>query len=195
MQNRRIFFTLLETLVVFFLLTMGLSLTGVKLYQAYQEQKVFSDIQQVLSHLNLAQDLMLILDTDTEVILTYHPDNNQTTCQLTVEKPLSKEWRKVVEREVTLNTIKSFLLEKIPVNPLKIRFSLGDMSKGTLILSTMNHTNDSPKNSDFKIVLTGIPGPITLSEKTEETREFYFDNQQLYPVEVYEELYSEKKIS
>lgn len=145
MLKRRFFFTLLETLVVFFLLTMGLSLTGVKLYQAYQEQKVFSDIQQVLSHLNLAQDLMLLLDTETEVVFTFQPDEKYTTCQLLVEKPLSKEWRNIVEREVTLHTIKSFILDRIPVNPLKIRFSLGDMTAGTLILSTSDQIKSGAK--------------------------------------------------
>ena len=56
-----------ELLVVLFIISFGIILTGVKIKEIYREQRFLSEAQQVLSHLAMAQDLMLIMDTDVQV--------------------------------------------------------------------------------------------------------------------------------
>lgn len=194
--TKRPFFTLLEVLVVLLILSMGAALTGVKLKQAFDEQRVYSDVQQVRNCLVMAQDMMLIMDADTEVILERDPANKEIICRLLVEKPLTKEWDKIIEREIRLTAIRSFQFDRQEQNPLRLRFTLGNMTQGTLILSTDDSVKTFSKNDkNFKIFLPGYPTPLSaLDEIKEDEREtFGSEGQQLYPVEVYNELYSKTK--
>lgn len=193
----RRFFTLLEVLVVLLILSMGLSLTGIKFYQAWQEQRVHSDVQQVVNMLAMAQDLMLLMDADAQVILAKKSTNQPVTCRLSIEKPLSKEWEKIAEREISLSAIQSFKLNKTDENPLRIRFTLGQMTEGDLYLSVNKSVDLLKKNegTTFRIALPGYPGPIGLSDDLESERPRYSsENNHLYPMDVYEELYAYKKI-
>ena len=56
-------------MIVLMIISFGLALTGVKIKELYSEQRFLSDSQKVLSHLAMAQDLMLIMDTDVKLIL------------------------------------------------------------------------------------------------------------------------------
>lgn len=195
---KRSFFTLLETLVVFTILSMGIALTGVKLKQAYQEQRVNSDVQQVVNSLRMAQDLMLLMNADAEVVLTQNLQDKIVTCQINVEKPLSKQWEKIAERTIKLTAIRSFRISRHEENPLRIQFIMGKMTEGTLMLSSDEHVNtlSKDKNKNFRISLKGYPSPIALSDKEVDDRDRYqyaSEGQQLYPEEVYEELYVQKK--
>ena len=156
-------------MVVLIILSMGIALTGVKLKQAYKEQKVFSDVQQVVNSLRMAQDLMLLMNADTEVILQRNRDNRSVKCQIRVEKPLSKEWEKIAEREITLSGIRSFRFGKREEDPLRLHFTLGRMSRGTLILSIDDSvsTLSKDKNRNFYIPLKGYPNPIALADEEE----------------------------
>jgi prepilin-type N-terminal cleavage/methylation domain-containing protein len=123
-------FTLLELLVVLFILAIGAISTGVKIKEAYAEQRFLSEVEQVLGHLQMAQDLMLILDTDVYVDLIKYQDKtlvfqldvvkplvikkaleNDSSSQdsiLTLDKELSKKWAKFIERPISLIAIRSF---------------------------------------------------------------------------------------
>lgn len=117
-------FTLLELLIVLTLLSLGAVLVGLKLKESYQEQRFLSEVDQLTSHLQMAQDLMLIMDTDVHFYLI--KDQESVYYSLKVAKPLvvkkmqgddqspvldrnlSVKWSQLVERQIPLNGIRSF---------------------------------------------------------------------------------------
>lgn len=130
-------FTLLEVLVVLFLLSLVAALTGIQLKNVYQEQRFLSEYQQVLSHAEMAQDLMLILDTDVKLKIVQYQDK-RVEYWIDVDKPLvikskktvsssdpkdkeeeeividreaSIRWSHLVERRIPLQAIRSFKFE------------------------------------------------------------------------------------
>jgi hypothetical protein len=177
-------------LIVLFIISFGVILTGVKIKDLYREQRFFSETQQVLSHLSMAQDLMLIMDTD--VFVHFAPDEKEKKLQvwLEVEKPIEKSWTRLVERKLSLAAIESLEFDGSPTKELTLQFSLGKMSKGTLILFEEVKSRSQEKK-EFEIELVGYPSPI--GDKKVAQREKTKSNKSdiLYPVEVYEELYKD----
>lgn len=188
---KKTFFTLLELLIVLFIISFGAILTGVKIKEAYAEQRFLSESQQILNHLAMAQDLMLIMDADIQVKLDYEPQSKRVMCWLDAEKALEDAWAKIVERKLYFSAVRSFQFEENPASPLALQFSLGRMSKGTLVLfeGTQDNSNSLEKRQ-FKIELVGYPSP--LGAKLTETKEQdkIEKSQMIYPAEVYEELYA-----
>lgn len=190
------YFTLLEMLIVLLLLSAGMGLTGVKIKQAYNEQRRLSDVQQVLSTLTMAQDLMLMLDADVEVVFSKDYKTKQVTCQIFVEKLLDPTWTKLIERPIPLSIMRSFHFTDHYEQPLRLRFTLGKMSQGILTLSTKEQiSRGSSGPEDFKIMLAGYPSPIMKINDEEKHKEFVSYNKQLYPHSIHEELYSTDKKS
>jgi|GEM_PF-2624492 len=186
---KRPFFTLIEMLVVLLILSTGMALTGVKIKQAFDEQRKLSDIQQVLNTLIMAQDLMLIMDADVEVVFSHDRETKRVVCQIFVEKLVEESWAKVVERPLKLAVIRSFDFTGRAEDPLHLRFTLGKMSQGTLRLSTDEHVrHGSSDKNDFKIFLAGYPSPITKTMNEEHDIEQAQSSEQLYPNEVQEDL-------
>ncbi|MBS4164726.1 Uncharacterized protein PRO82_002057 [Candidatus Protochlamydia amoebophila] len=175
-------FTLLEVLVVLLILSMGATLTGIKLKKAYDEQCFYSECQGILNSLRTAQELMLLLDADVYVIIS-HTVNNQVTCSLEIEKPLNDAWAKMIERPLMLSAIESYQLGGKTEEVLKLVFSLGNMSQGSLVL-TGKHANKET------IYLRGYPSPIGKHPPGEEMDKIE-ESQRLYPAEIYEEIYSD----
>lgn len=122
---RKRLFTLLELLIVMFILSLGASVAGVKLKEAYDEQRFLSEVDQITSHLQMAQDLMLIMDTDVYFYLIKDADES-ISYYLKVAKPLvvkkmnnpdqgsiidresSLKWAHLVERQIPLHAVRSF---------------------------------------------------------------------------------------
>lgn len=188
---RRLYFTLLEILVVLTILSLGAALAGVKIHQIYKEQRFLSDTQQVLSQLAMAQDLMLIMDTDVKVRFEKDPQTKRFAVWLDIEKPLDEAWGRLVERKVVLSTIQSIKFKGKTQNKLALLFSLGKMSKGTLTLSESSSLDFSDnKNPKFLIKLPGYPRSFHSPEKKKEEGNREDVSQILYPKEVYEKLYA-----
>ena len=190
---RRACFTLLELLVVLFIVSMGVVLTGVKIQDFYQEQRFTSESQQVLNQLTKAQDLMLIMDADVEVKMTLDPEKKGLKVQLQVEKPLEPVWKRLIEREILLTSIRSFEFDQQSENELILQFSLGRMSQGTLVLSDRKEKSDGVPQRTFEIGLMGYPSPIGAPVKEEHTRKKVKKSELLYPTDVYEEMYKEAR--
>lgn len=183
---KRYCFTLLEMLVVLLILSTGLAITGVKIHQAYQQQQKISEFQQVLHLLVMAQDLMLIMDTDVKVCFSHDPKNKAVTCKLLVEKLLEDGWEKVIKKPLKLKKLRFFTFEGLPTSPLCLNFSMGQMSQGVLTFSSKAH--NSSKEDSFKILLKGYPSPITQLKGPTGLQSFSTVNEQLYPFEVYEKI-------
>lgn len=183
-------FTLLELLIVLFIISFGVILTGVKIKDVYREQRFLSETQQVLSHLSMAQDLMLIMDTDVLVHFAPDKEDKQLQVWLEIEKPIEKSWARLVERKLSLAAIQSIEFDGSPTKELTLQFSLGKMSKGKLVLFEEIRSRSQEKK-EFEIELVGYPSPI--GDKKVAQREKTTSNKSdiLYPVEVYEELYKD----
>jgi type II secretory pathway pseudopilin PulG len=193
MMIRKSYFTLLELLIVLFIVSFGIVLTGVKIKDIYQEQRFLSESQQVLSHLAMAQDLMLIMDTDVHV--KFAPDKKerkQTRLWLEIEKPIKKGWSRLVEREIVLSAIQSLEFEGKSDRELTLQFSLGQMSKGKLVLSEGEQgKSKSSKPREFEIELVGYPNPMGVKRKAMDEDRKVGRSEALYPNEVYEKLYGD----
>lgn len=190
--RRKIHFTLLELLVVFFIISLGMVLTGVKVKEVYQEQRFLSETQQVVNHLAMAQDLMLMMDTDVHIKFASDRKTNQIQLWLEVEKPLEEHWIRLIERKIPLTAIQAIAFDQSAVKDLSLRFSFGKMSQGKLMLFEGKH--DSSSQSDqrqFEIVLQGIPGFFGLKKQPSENQTLSEKSALLYPIEVYEKLYAD----
>jgi hypothetical protein len=202
--RRKECFTLIELLIVLFIISLGVILTGIKVKGLYDEQRFFSEAQQVLGHLAMAQDLMLIMDTDVDVKLSRDPDSRGIRVQLDVERPFDLEksfekhsarfeehWARFVERKLSLSSIRSFSFDRNRENSLSLRFSLGGLSKGTL---TLYEGNSNSGDRQFSIELAGYPRPLKGISKEEDTKQMLVRDpaekgKTLYPDEVHKELY------
>jgi type II secretory pathway pseudopilin PulG len=188
---RKSHFTLLELLIVLFIISFGIILTGVKIKDLYQEQRFNSETQQVLSHLAMAQDLMLIMDTDVHVKFAPDPEESEKIqLWLEIEKPLKKGWASLIERKISLAAIKSIEFERRRGSELTLQFSLGKMSEGELVLlAEKEGKGKDSKQREAKIDLVGYPRPIRIKgTATEENREVR-KNEVDFPPEVYEKLH------
>jgi hypothetical protein len=181
-------FTLLELLIVLFIISFGIILTGVKIKGLYQEQCFISETQQVMSHLAMAQDLMLIMDTDVQVHFASNKEGDPIQVWLEIEKPFEKPWADLIERKLSLTAIRSLTFNGDPlVKELPLQFSLGKMSEGKLILF---EGKQDKAQTRFEIELLGYPSPIgkkvLLKDQTKSEK-----SELLYPIEVYENLYKD----
>lgn len=183
-------FTLIEMLVVLFIISLGVVVTGVKIHEMYQQQRYFSESQQILSHLSLAQDLMLIMDTDVQVHFEQiSGKKKKLKVWLDIEKPIEERWARLVERKLSLTAIHSLEFNGKVDKTLILQFSLGKMSKGQLIL----YESEQKKGQDtepFTINLLGYPSPLRESKESVE-KDSNRNEQQLYPAEVYKKLYED----
>ncbi|MBA2368499.1 MAG: hypothetical protein H0V82_05685 [Candidatus Protochlamydia sp.] len=174
------------------ILSMGLALTGVKLKEAYDEQRFFSEWNQLVGQLRTAQELMLVLDADVEVTLAYDPKNKQVVSTLSIEKPLDDAWVKLVERKFTFSAVRSFQFNKSHADPLVLIFKAGKMSQGELQLSSAEKNSSHEKGRKEMIHLPGYPAFIEKKGQPVQEIEKVAESQMLYPAEVYEKLYSKQ---
>lgn len=185
-------FTLLEILIVLLLLSFGVILTSVKIKEMYEEQRFLSEAQEVVSYLAMAQDLMLIMDTDVKVKMVENPESKRINVWLEIEKPLEKSWARLIERRLELKAIQSWDFEGTLGKDLTLQFSLGNMSKGILTLfEGAQHDSHQSDKRDFKIELVGYPSGIGKQEESAKQMDKTVKSRLLYPSEVYEELYEQ----
>lgn len=187
---RKSCFTLLELMVVLFIISFGVVLTGVKIQDVYQEQRFLSETQQVLSHLAMAQDLMLIMDTDVKVHFSPEKKNHNIEVWLEIEKPLDESWARLVERKLPLSAIRSIEFGGATTKELTLQFSFGKMSKGELILIEGDNPRDKNRK-EFAIDLVGYPSPIRKKNGELKEESKTEKSELLYPAEVHEKLYKD----
>lgn len=187
-------FTLLELLIVLFIISFGILLTGVKVKEVYQEQRFLSEAQQVLSYFSMAQDLMLIMDTDVRVQFAPDKTTEQLQCWLEVEKPIEGPWMRMLERKLLLSAIRSLEFEGNSVKNLTLQFSIGRMSKGKLVLFEEEQDKAGraeKKQRQFEIELVGYPRPMGVKQAMLKEQVNSEKSELLYPIEVYEKLYAD----
>lgn len=188
---KRAYFTLLELLVVLFILSLVTAVTGVKVAKLYTEQRFLFEVQQVASHLQLAQDLMLMLDIDTTVHFKWDDHKKAIVYQFVIDEPLTAEWAQLVRDTHQLNTIQYLEFGDTKVDSeagiALAFFSRGMcMSQGRLILAE-NKARDDNK-AYYQINLQGYPHAITsqiYQENSNPAKQNLFAlSQVLYPKEL-----------
>lgn len=188
MTFRRRFFTLFELMISLSILSLVFVIVGMNIQKALKEQRFLGDVQQVVSQLQLAQDLMLILKTDSTLVITKNDSGIHSHFQ--VEKIISKQWLANLQRpRKPLKSIKEisfddrFLSESTPIK-LSFLSGGGSMPRGELVIIGVD---DSYKR---KICLQGYPRPINSTLESEVLEELAkrTDGMKLYPKEVLEEI-------
>jgi prepilin-type N-terminal cleavage/methylation domain-containing protein len=154
------FFTLLELMIVLFILSMGMAVTGIKIKEAYEEQRLLSEVQQVANVLQTAQDFMLLLDADIEVRFSEDPASKQIVYWLEPKKALRPQWQRLIAQKQVLKSIKQASFERQTARSEKgivlEFFSKGlAMSQGRLLLS--NSEREGEECKAYQIELPGYP--------------------------------------
>lgn len=139
-NSRRSYLSLLELLVVIAILTLIGGLFAIKIDRAVQEQKFRSEVDQVVEHLRLAQNLMLIFHTNVHVKF-WSVDAKGIYYQLSFDTPLPAKWNPEMQRLHQLTTVRSLYiddLEKYKDRELDVLEEFSNKESGTLILSFLS---------------------------------------------------------
>lgn len=169
--KKRIFFTLIEMLVVITILVIFTGVIGINVAKAMREQQFNTEVGLVVERLRFSQNLMLVMNRDVKVKVRGLRKDEGLELSLEVEGGISKEWQFVIDRaKINLTTIHYFQFDDLlnfPKNPqeIEIRFLSGGsvMSRGVIHLST----HENPKDTgalNSAIILYGYPHPIASVE-------------------------------
>ena len=147
------------------ILTLFTGIIGINLAQALREQKFSTEVDIVLNRLRLAQNLMLIMNRDVDVIVEGKGDEG-IEIRIDVEGGLPKKWATTINHAKHLLTTIHLFQFKDPATPRTanktiIRFYSGGtvMSRGVVRLSTHANPN-TPAAITKGICLRGYPHPI-----------------------------------
>lgn len=159
--------TLVEMLIVMGLVAITAGLLGLSVHKLLHEQRFRSESNTVLESLRLAQDLMLIADSDVHLLFTKDSRTGGIVINLQLEKPLTQGWaREAMRPRKPLEAIKfvEFADQRLgskQINQVQLHFLSGGtvMSQGTLRLADSDYT---PIYQTF-ICLPGYPLPIVSS--------------------------------
>jgi len=148
-------------------------LVAININKALKEQRFRSEVSQIVDQMRLAQDLMLILDTD--VSLKFFEDEGKIKYFLDFEYPLTKAWLKEIKKPHFTKMMRRIEFNDelpYPTRPREISikfFSKGSiMSRGVVRLTTAP-SDDAPEGMEKYICLLGHPQPIfPMADKPEE---------------------------
>jgi type II secretory pathway pseudopilin PulG len=187
---KRCHVTLLEILLVLAILSILSGFVAINTFKAVREQRFRSEVAQVVDYLRLAQNIMLIMNTD--VLVKFKSSEGALVCTLEFDHSTTKGWAKELKRPPkefkTLHYI-GFKDENFPekAGEITIHFLSGGsmMSKGEIELSTNDpHKKARDENTLVNyILLRGYPSPIqsTLKESKNQDldEKFLQENKQL----------------
>lgn len=184
------------------LLAIGLGLTGFKMKQAYDDQQYLTEVQQLANTLQTAQDLMLILDAEVDVVFFEDPKDRRIGYKLISESGrIPKEWLALIGKDTLLNKVRYLSIDGVTPSTsptLKLHFySRGlAMSQATVVVSKGDRAD--PKDSN-QILMHGYPHFIKSEPYKTENRgdsplsRLLMMGSQLYPNEVWKDLNKNEK--
>lgn len=181
-------FTLFELLLVILLLGIGMSMTAIQIKKAYDEQQFLSEVEQVRSHLQMVQDLMLVAAADAYV--KFGEDSGALCYQVKLQNKTidNKLFSEIVEGKYQLKKIQRIEFEGFAIRgsqEIELQFfSQGlVMTAGKLVFSP---SSELKSEESYEIVLAGYPKMIE-SQRHETFEGFRKENTQLaiYPKELF----------
>lgn len=173
MRVKKRFFTLMEMLLVLGILSLIAGFLGVNISKMLQEQRFRTEVSQVMDQLRLAQDLMLIHDTNVQVKFASDKEHGCVEYGMTFDTPIPKGWAKELKRPLKkLKMIHSVsfrdmnqLFDDSEDDEANIQFLSGGavMSKGVLILRS--HKSAMTNVLKSFVWIPGSPAPLVASSK------------------------------
>jgi competence protein ComGC len=166
--RHRVFFTLIEMMVVIGILVIFTGVIGINVAKAIREQQFNTEVGLIVERLRFAQNMMLVMNQDVKVKVKSLRNEQGLELNLDVEGGVSKEWQFVIDRsKLLLTNIHYFQFDDLlnyPQNPkeVEIKFLSGGsvMSRGVIHLSTHENPKDSGAMNSA-ILLYGYPHPIS----------------------------------
>jgi Tfp pilus assembly protein FimT len=166
--KRRHCVTLLEMLLVLVILGLVAGVIGVNINKALYDQHFRTEVNAVVEKLRIAQNLMLILNTDVHVKFAEQPDHKGIHYWIETNCPLSESWGKfVLKKSPPLYAIRrvDFKDEKELFKQrgaADIQFLSGGytMSRGVLRLAASELTGSSAGALERYVDLPGYPAPL-----------------------------------
>lgn len=166
MLIKRLYFTLLELLVVLTILGAITGVIGINVSKAFRDQHFRSEVDLIVDQLRLAQDMMLLFNAEVSFKITKQKDGTFKYF-LEFANGLPKRWGSVIKgQHQPLSHIKSITFEthvrlSADDSPLDLRF--GDkgnkMSRGVLRLAS--DSTSSNQTLERFICLPGYPSNIS----------------------------------
>jgi prepilin-type N-terminal cleavage/methylation domain-containing protein len=161
-------FTLLEILIVLALIGLVSGVAAVSINKMFTHQRFRNEVELVLEHLRLAQDLMLILDSDLHLVFAEDRSGGKNTIILESETKLPPEVQKEIARKPgSLTLIKGiFFKDQLGKEPVKGKIDIAFlsngavMSKGVMRLSSSDSENPPSNALQSYICLPGYVRPI-----------------------------------
>lgn len=163
----RRYLTFIELMIVLAIIGSVAGVIGMNIGKAMQQQRFNTEVSFVVEQLRLAQNLMLVLDEDSTVVISKQP-NGYYGLQMKLQCSLDSGWNNELIRGVKdLNSIAEITFENTDPKASSRNsainidfFSAGFvMSKGVLELK-------SKDGSSRYICLKGFPSPISAIEKS-----------------------------
>lgn len=161
--------TLIEILIVMTILALIGVGVGINITKSLKDQRFRVEVAQLVDALRLAQDLMLIMNTDVHLRVgtIENAEERGVAYWLDVEGGLPEKWQKIIqEKSKILKEIHGVFFKDelpFPITPgqLDMRFQSGGatMSRGILRLSTSDQEN-VPGATVMAVCLRGYPHPI-----------------------------------
>ena len=185
--RRRSYFSLLEMLVVISVLALVLTVVGANVSRMIEKQRFLSGVRNVVDRLQLAQDLMITLDTDVYVDIQI---TEGMDCWIRVEKPLISDLARTLNQHHHIAGVRSATFSDgrggMQCDTIRLEFICGGsrMSRGRLDLCS--HPLPSASSMSQQLVLSGYPRPIVLGQNQSEIDD-EFKYEELYPAEILEE--------
>lgn len=164
--------TLVELLVVIFVLAIAIGVIGFNVHRALREQHFKTEVELVVDYLRLAQNLMLIMNADAHVVFMAAVNGKSNLMILEIDGNLNDPLLKVVtdkpKRLDYIHLIEFYDLNKTHNEPGKVDvkfISKGSvMSKGVMRLSTNENPHEEGALERF-ICMPGYPKPIQSTDK------------------------------
>lgn len=149
---RRAYFTLIEMLLVLGIIAVIGGVVALGVNNAVTQQRFYAEVSVITEKLRLAQDLMLILNSDVHA--KFEKRDDSITFGIETESALYGGWEIEIKRGVKLRSIDAVTFGD-EENNIDLKFFSGGtiMSKGVLALSSRGETQ--------YICLPGYPQVIT----------------------------------
>lgn len=184
-KSSRRFLTLLELLIVISILAITASVLTFNIAGIFRDQRFRADVEKVVDKLQMAQNVMLILNSDVTVSIAKN-DQDQYVMKLKAEKPLPLHLDKIAEKKVVLDGI-----NEITFNDEKDSIVL-EFKALKHVVPTGILTMKVDEELESSVTLFGYSHPIVIGKKEIlSTEEIQNESALLYPKEV-RELWQQK---
>jgi type II secretory pathway pseudopilin PulG len=178
-NSKRSFITLIEMLIVMSILAVTASVVTVNIRGLLREQRFYSGVEQVLDKFQVAQNIMLILNSDVKVEI-YRDEEGQYLCDVIPEKALTASFRKILQENRKIVGIDHITFNE--TENLSFRFSA--LSQ-TLPIGNLRLSSDDNEFSQY-IPFYGYPHPLKIKNHREVIDEIQTESAALYPKDVRE---------